>query len=344
MVGELVELVAAELAGLAGHVDSLDRRCRGERLELGPGERVGEVDQLHAEAHVGLVDTEAVHRLVPRHPFDRRPLARDRFVRREHGLGDRRQHVVLRHEAHLDIELHELVLAIGAQVLVTQAAGDLVVAVESRHHQELLEQLRRLGQRVERAGFLAGRHEELPGALRRRRHQHRRLDLDEALGVHRPAERAVDGSADADVSLHALAAQVEVAVLEADVLVDLVGPGVDRERRRGRHPQHLDLALADLDLAGRQVRVDRALRSGPHDAGDPHDVLAAHVHGVVDDALDHARVVTDVDERQVLAVLPAPGDPSTHRNRLADVDVAQLPTRVRAHRGGPGDLVRRRLV
>ena len=52
------------------------------------------------------------------------------------------EHVVLRHEAHLRIELHELVLPVGPEVLVAKTAGDLVVAIDARHHQQLLEQLR----------------------------------------------------------------------------------------------------------------------------------------------------------------------------------------------------------
>ncbi len=49
----------------------------------------------------------------------------------------------------LDVDLRELGLAIGAKVLVAEAFDDLIVAVEARHHQHLLEQLRRLRQRVE---------------------------------------------------------------------------------------------------------------------------------------------------------------------------------------------------
>ena len=70
------------------------------------------------------------------------PLARDRLGGVEHGLGDEGEHVVLGDEAGLGVELHELVLAVGAQVLVAQAAGDLVVAVDAADHQQLLEQLR----------------------------------------------------------------------------------------------------------------------------------------------------------------------------------------------------------
>jgi hypothetical protein len=49
------------------------------------------------------------------------------------------------------IDLGELGLAVGAQVLVAEAAHDLVVAVEAGNHQQLFEQLRRLRQGVELA-------------------------------------------------------------------------------------------------------------------------------------------------------------------------------------------------
>ena len=59
--------------------------------------------------------------------------------------------VVLVDERHLDVDLRELGLAIEAQVLVAEALDDLEVAVEARHHEELLEELRALGERVELA-------------------------------------------------------------------------------------------------------------------------------------------------------------------------------------------------
>ena len=50
------------------------------------------------------------------------------------------------------------------------------------------------------------------------------------------------------------------------------------------------------------------------DAGDAHDVLGAHVDRVVDHALGHARVVAEVDEGELLAVLAAAGDPAGERD------------------------------
>src|SRR5581483_1003684 len=52
---------------------------------------------------------------------------------------------------HLQIDLGELRLPIGPKILVAKAANDLKILVEPGDHQDLLEKLRGLGQRIERA-------------------------------------------------------------------------------------------------------------------------------------------------------------------------------------------------
>ncbi len=80
---------------------------------------------------------------------------------------DGSEHVVLRDEAHLDIELVELARrTVGARVFIAEAGRNLEVTVEARHHEELLEHLRRLRQRIEPAGMQAARHEVIARALR----------------------------------------------------------------------------------------------------------------------------------------------------------------------------------
>ena len=87
---------------------------------------------------------------MPRHLVDdRRALSDDRFGRVEHRLVDERHHLFLVDEARLGVELHELVLAISAEVLVAQATSDLVVAIDASDHQQLLEELRALREGIE---------------------------------------------------------------------------------------------------------------------------------------------------------------------------------------------------
>ena len=194
-------------------------------------------------------------------------------------------------EARLGVELHELELPVGAQVLVAQAAGDLVVAVDAADHAQLLEELRGLRQRVEvcrgaaRLGTTKSRAPSGVDAM-----SIGRLDLDEALSVHRGADRAVDPGAGARrLRCIRSRAQVEVAVAQADDLV-----GLDAGRRAGtaaaRPPSRTSTSHSPTSTSPvARLAFVGPLGAGPHDAGDPHHVLAAQVGGAVDDALDEAR-------------------------------------------------------
>ena len=298
-------------------------------------ERLGQVDELEAEAEVGLVRAVAVAGLGPRHALNRRrALPRRRLGGVEHGGGDVGHDVVLGGEGALHIELHELELAVGPEVLVAQAAGDLEVAVEAAHHEELLGQLRALRERVELAVVEPRRDRELPRPLGGGRPQQRRLDFGEALAVHGRREGGVDPGPEAQVALHARPPEVDVAVLQPDGLVGLVAV-VDGERRRLGLVEDLDGAVADLDLARADAGVDGAFGPGADGAGDGDDPLGAHVGGVVDDALNDAGVVPQVHEGEMLAVLPAPGHPAADGHGLAHVGRAQDAAEVGAQRRGP---------
>src|ERR1700681_2144353 len=91
------------------------------------------------------------------------------------------KNTLLGDEAHLDVELIEFAeRAVGAGVLVTKARRDLEIAVEARHHEQLLELLGRLRQRVELAGMEPRRHQIIARALRARCGQNGGLKLEES--------------------------------------------------------------------------------------------------------------------------------------------------------------------
>jgi hypothetical protein len=58
------------------------------------------------------------------------------------------QNLLLPHESDLHVQLSKLWLAVGPEVLVSETAGNLIVAVNARDHEHLLEELRALRQRV----------------------------------------------------------------------------------------------------------------------------------------------------------------------------------------------------
>ena len=127
--------------------------------------------------------------------------------RGDDALGQR-DHVVLVDEAHLDVELGELGLAVRAVVLVAVAPGDLEVTLEAGDHEQLLEQLWRLRQRVPRPGMQPRRNQEV-AHLGRRPGQRRSLDLDESLGQEEVARRLADLRPQAESRGRSGAAQVE---------------------------------------------------------------------------------------------------------------------------------------
>src|SRR6202035_3605886 len=116
---------------------------------------------------------------------------------------------------HLDIDLAELGLPIRAQVLVAEASRDLVVAIEAADHQDLLQQLRRLRQRVELAGVNAARNQVIARAFGRRFEKYRRFDIDEAVLIEILADRLQRLMPPAKILLKLRAAQIQVAILEA---------------------------------------------------------------------------------------------------------------------------------
>ena len=137
-LGELVDL-AARGTTQARRDDRLDPAARREHLvehaePRAALERRREVDQLHAEADVGLVGAEPLDDLLVREDRERhlqdRPFGCCRLADLDGDQLDELHHARLVHEAHLEVELGELRLAVAAQVLVAVAAGDLEVAVE----------------------------------------------------------------------------------------------------------------------------------------------------------------------------------------------------------------------
>ena len=229
----------------------------------------------------------------------------------QHLLGEE-DDVVLVDEAHLDVELGELGLAVGAEVLVAVAARDLVVALDAADHEQLLEQLRALRQRVEAARLQARGNQEVAGALGRRPRQRRGLDLDELVVREHGAGRGVDLGPQPDGVTRALTAQVQVAVLQARFLTGLV---VELERQRRALVEHLELGDVDLDRAGGDLEVLVALGTDLDHAGDLDAVLRAQTVSLLGDGalpehhLGDTGRVTQIDEDHP-AVITTPGNPT----------------------------------
>src|SRR2546423_955863 len=132
--------------------------------------------------------------------------------------------------------LGELVHVV-AQVFVAEAARDLKVAVEARHHQQLLVDLGRLWQRIKLPGVHARRHEIVARAFGRGLGEDRRLDL-EKLELGEGATGALQQPVpQRQIALHFGPAQIEVTVLEAQLLGgELFTLAARHRNRRGGRP------------------------------------------------------------------------------------------------------------
>jgi hypothetical protein len=182
----------------------------GEGLKLAAAEQPADVDQRQVEAHIGLVRAEAVHGLGvrqarqwtwQRHAPRRLPDLRDEPFHQ-------RQHLVATQERRLDVDLREFGLAVAAEVLVAEAARDLEIPLEARDHQQLLEELRGLRQRVEAAPVEAAGNEEVARTLRGRADQERGLDLQEPVAMQVAAGGPIHGVAEGEVAVHRRPAEV----------------------------------------------------------------------------------------------------------------------------------------
>ena len=248
----------------------------------------------------------------------------------------RRQHIVLFDKAHFQIELVEFPRQpVGARVFVAKTGRDLEIAVEARHHDQLLELLRRLRQGVELARMDAARHEEIARALRARCGEDRCREFGKSGLVHAGAHVGNDRRALHDIGVQGFAPQVEKAVFQADVF-GVIQFAEHRQRQLLRSGEHLHLADEDFDLAGRQVGIDRIPVAQLDLAINADHPFGANRLGQAEGGrigvghhLGDAIVIAQVDKQHAAVVADAM-HPSGQPGRLTGVGGSQLITFVAA--------------
>ena len=234
-------------------------------------------------------------------------------------------------EAHLQVDLRKLKLAIGAEIFVAKAAGDLEVAVESGDHEDLLEDLRRLWQCVELTGMHTAGDQKIACSLGCGLGENRRFDLKKALLAEALANRQSDVVAQLEVALHLWATKIDIAVLEADFFV-LDGFFRGREWGEARVVENEELRSLNLDFTGRHLRIDGVLIAQAHLANRRDNVFRADLLAfemavggqfLVQDNLAEAGAVAEVEEDEV-AVIAAAVDPTHENHLLACVGGAEI--------------------
>ena len=157
-----------------------------------------------------------------------------------------------------------------------------------------------------------------------------------------------DAGAGLEDPLHLRASKIEIAVLEAGLLADLLRlVVVGQDRGRLGLVEDLQFGRQHLDLARVELRV-RAAPAGPDHAPDRDHVLASQAlggldHRVVDvgaveDDLGDAAAVAKIDEHQRLGVVSIGVHPAGENDGLADVVGANGVAVVRPLEHGGGGL------
>ena len=283
-----------------------------EHFEFFRFHQIGQLGEFQADAHVGFVGAVVEHGFGIGHAREVAQFHAQRVFEHlfGHAFGDVHDFILVQ-ERGFQVDLGKFRLAVGAQVFVAEAFGDLVVAVETGHHQQLFEQLRRLRQREKFARMHAAGHEVVARAFGGGAGQHRRFDVDEALRVQITAHAHGYLITQAQIALHHGAAQVDDAVLQAHGFADVFV--VNHKRRRGGGVQDFDFFGQNLDFAGHHFVVGSAFGAVAHAAGDAQNVFVAGGIGQskrfgcvgVNHDLDDAFAVAQVDKNHTAVVAPA---------------------------------------
>jgi hypothetical protein len=224
----------------------------------------------------------------------------------------------------LGVDRDELGRVAGGERRVgAERRGNLEHLAEAGGLRHLLEELRALGEVGLRLEVL--HLEELGAALRRRRHQLRGVDLDEAVLDPPGAQRVQERGLHPEDQVLLGATQVEEAPVEA--LVDARVVGDRRVEGRGDDVEFPDLDLEPAELHALVVlefALDREEGAGrqPRDGvGDRGVALVALAHGGVDE-LSGARLVAEHDELHLLLIahgVDPSGDPDGSFGEVREV-------------------------
>ena len=167
------------------------------------------------------------------------------------------QHVILARKGHFHIHLVELTgCPVCTGILIPEAGRNLEILIKAGGHQQLLKLLGRLGQRIEFAGVISGRHQIVPGAFGGRCGQNGGGNFQKSLFCHEPPQLGNHLAAQDDIALYRRIPQIQEAVLQSNVLiciltlVDLKGQLIIAALS-----ENLDFLGNHLDLAGGNLGV-----------------------------------------------------------------------------------------
>ncbi len=182
----------------------------------------------------------------------------------------------------------------------------------------------------------AARHQIITRTLGSGSSQHRGLDIEETVLFEVTAHLAGDCRTQLDTLLHQRAAQVDVAVAQADILTHAVV--VNHERGCLRLVEYIHIIDQYLNATGRQLLVDGPLGALAHHTIDIEDILGtdmlANLEGLgmvgVEHDLSDTGTVTQVDKDHT-TVITTTVDPAGQLNLFTNQRLVNLSTVVASH-------------
>ena len=323
--GEFVNLLTGEVHATLGS-DTADLATGGnavlEHAKVGLCTDFGHVVNFEVEAEVRLVAPVLEHGFCPLHTADvaRRFEVPNLAQDFGHELVEHFHDFVLVHKGHFDVDLREFRLTVSAEVFITEALGNLEVAVHTGNHQELLVLLRRLRKGVELARVHAGRHEVVTCAFRSGLAKARSFDVFETVSVEEIVHGLEEAALEEELLLDPRTAEVQVAVLQAEVVVFLAFfvRVVNGERRGEGGVQDFELVSLDFDFTRGELFVGVAFFAGVDLTSHVNNVFVTELFG----SLQHVGVVVGVENDLGLAILVA----EVNENHTTMVAAAIHPT------------------
>ena len=254
-IGQLVELLTG-IVGCSFSTDTANVSCRIKHTEAMALHDVHQFHELHAEAQVWFVTTIIFHCLSPWHTQER--LSELHTTNRlEEVFGHAFKEVddiILFYKRHFTVNLREFRLAICTQVFVTETLGYLEIAVESAHHQELLQGLRTLRKCIELSRIHTRRNHEITCTFWGRSHQDGCFHLNKALFIEVFTDLNSHLVAQFKVLAHCTATQVEITILHPNV-ISTVRIVLDGKGRSQCSIEHVQFADNNLNFTRRQIRI-----------------------------------------------------------------------------------------
>ena len=172
-------------------------------------------------------------------------------------------HFLFIHKGSFDIDLGKLRLTLCTKVFVAEALHDLVVTVKAGHHQQLLEQLWRLRQCVERALVHTAWHQIVTCTFWGCTGQNRCFDIQKAFVFQVVAYKAGGLAAHNQLFLHLRTTEIHITVTQTHIFA-YVGVAIQLERRCLGFVEDFHLFTQHFNFTGWHIGINSAFGARTH--------------------------------------------------------------------------------